>query len=393
MAPPLRHFRHIPPAEMSRLFHLPPQAFGIDDDREALAIGLGATLYLPATRPQIAADVVRQAGRGVTSMVVCLEDAIRDEDVPAAEANAAAQLRDLAADPRPRPLLFVRVRCPEQITTLVEQVGPAIEVLSGFVVPKFTGAVGPAYLDAAVAASARSGHHLYVMPVLESPEIIFRESRTSALVEVQQLLDKYRDQVLAVRIGATDLCAAFGLRRPIDVSIYEVRVVADVIGEIVNILGRADDRGFVVTGPVWEYFTTPERIFKPQLRSTPFVEHEPAASQLRDSLISHALDGLIREVVLDQANGLTGKTVIHPSHTETVHALSVVSHEEYQDAVDLLRPESSGGGVLTSGYANKMNEVKPHRAWARRVLRRAAAFGVIREDISYVDLLGIEAAR
>ncbi|MEU0382507.1 HpcH/HpaI aldolase/citrate lyase family protein, partial [Streptomyces cyaneofuscatus] len=32
-----------------------------------------------------------------------------------------------------------------------------------------------------------------------------------------------------------------------------------------------------------------------------------------------------------------------------------------------------GGGVLRSAYTNKMNEVKPHRAWAERTLRRAEA--------------------
>jgi hypothetical protein len=70
-----------------------------------------------------------------------------------------------------------------------------------------------------------------------------------------------------------------------------------------------------------------------------------------------------------------------------VHALSVVSHEEFRDASDILRPESGGGGVLRSAYTNKMNEVKPHRAWAERTLLRAEAFGVAREDVSFVDLL------
>jgi hypothetical protein len=35
-----------------------------------------------------------------------------------------------------------------------------------------------------------------------------------------------------------------------------------------------------------------------------------------------------------------------------------------------------------------MNESKPHAAWARRTLLRARAFGVAREDVSFVDLLG-----
>ena len=70
-----------------------------------------------------------------------------------------------------------------------------------------------------------------------------------------------------------------------------------------------------------------------------------------------------------------------------MHALSVVSHEEFSDAQDILRPERGGGGVLRSAYTNKMNEVKPHRAWAERTLLRAEVFGVAKEDVGFVDLL------
>ena len=68
--------------------------------------------------------------------------------------------------------------------------------------------------------------------------------------------------------------------------------------------GRADGTGFTVTGPVWEYFRVPERVFKPMLRSSPFLEGQ--AVELRERLIAHAMDELLREISLDQANGLTG---------------------------------------------------------------------------------------
>lgn len=71
--------------------------------------------------------------------------------------------------------------------------------------------------------------------------------------------------MLAVRLGATDLCAAYGLRRPRDLTVYDLHLIADVIADVVNVLGRADDTGFVVSGPVWEYFSGAERMFKPQL--------------------------------------------------------------------------------------------------------------------------------
>ena len=41
---------------------------------------------------------------------------------------------------------------------------------------------------------------------------------------------------------------------------------------MVNVLGREDGTGFTITGPVWEYFRLQERMFKPQLRRSPFME-------------------------------------------------------------------------------------------------------------------------
>src|SRR5262249_52561292 len=156
---------------------------------------------------------------------------------------------------------------------------------------------------------------------------------------VRALVDKYRDFVPAVRIGATDISGAYGLRRSRDLTVWDVRVVADVISAVVNIFGRVEGDGYVVAGPVWEYYPAQERMFKPQLREAPSAAHEELA--LRTRLIAADLDGLIREVVLDRANGLIGKTVIHPSHVAAVHALSVVTYEEYADACDVLATNAS----------------------------------------------------
>ncbi|MFF7265188.1 HpcH/HpaI aldolase/citrate lyase family protein [Streptomyces sp. NPDC008159] len=382
----MRHFGHIAPEERQRLFFREPGFFTADSPARVLAAALGATLYSPATRERLADDIVKQAGRGVVSMVLCLEDSIDDAEVVGAEENLVRQFADLAARPDPElPLLFIRVRFPEQIPDLVRRLGPDVRLLSGFVLPKFTEERGIAFLEALTAAEAASGRRLFAMPVLESPELMYRETRVEALQGIAHTVDKYRDRVLALRLGVTDFCSSYALRRAPDMTAYDVQIVASVIADVVNVLGRADGTGFTVTGPVWEYFRVQERMFKPQLRTSPFLENR--AGRLRETLIEHALDGLLREISLDQANGLLGKTCIHPSHVLPVHALSVVSHEEFSDAEDILRPERGGGGVLRSASRNKMNEVKPHRAWAERVLQRAEVFGVANEDIGFVDLL------
>ncbi|WP_411147208.1 HpcH/HpaI aldolase/citrate lyase family protein [Streptomyces sp. A30] len=382
----MRHFGHIAPEVRQRLFHLEPCEFTADSSARLLAVALGATLYSPATRPRLADDIIKQTGRGVVSMVLCLEDSIGDEEVADAEENLVRQFEDLAGrEGMDLPLLFIRVRTPEQIPDLVRRLGTAARLLSGFVMPKFTEERGIPFLEALASAETASGRRLFAMPVLESPELLYRESRVETLEGISRAVDKYRERVLALRLGVTDFCSSYGLRRAPDMTAYDVQVVASVIADVVNMMGRADGTGFTVTGPVWEYFRVQERMFKPQLRRSPFLEGK--AEELREALIEHAMDGLLREITLDQANGLQGKTCIHPSHVLPVHALSVVSHEEFSDAQDILRSERGGGGVLRSAYTNKMNEVKPHRAWAERTLLRAEVFGVANEDIGFVELL------
>ena len=389
----MRHFGYLSASDTDALFEAPPEQFGRESAADLLAVALGATLYMPASRPALAADVTKQAVAGVTSVVVCLEDAIADDELAEAEANLVAALTELHEQARTElPLLFVRVRTPGQIPQLVSLLGPAARVLDGFVLPKFTAALGVAYLRAVDEADALRGPGpvLRVMPVIESGDVLYAETRVEELTRLRDLLHRERRRILAIRLGATDLCALYGLRRSPDLSIYDVKVVSDLIADVVNVLGRADGSGFTVTGPVWEYFGGPERIFKPQLRQSPFVEHDEP--DLRGHLVSRAIDGLIREVTLDRANGLTGKTAIHPSHVAVVNALSVVSHEEHRDAADVLG-SGRAGGVLASVHRNKMNEVRPHTAWARDTMLRARVFGVAADGVSFVDLLAASLPR
>jgi len=390
----MRHFGFLNKTQTKRLFHQAPSELSIDSPAPLLAAALGATLYCPGDRPKIAKDVVKQASRGCVSMVLCLEDSIADSAVEGAEINVAGALTTLhrLSVEKPRtalPLLFVRVRTPEQMLRVAELSGDGLDLLSGFVVPKFQNETGYAqeFFAALREIQKRSGadgkdgrRRLRLMPILESPVMIHSETRSSALSSIREIIYDNRDDVLAARIGATDLSSAFGLRRSRDLSVYDVKVVSAVIADIVNVLGRDD--GFVVTGTVWEHYDT-ERILRPQLRLTPFVEANE--KELRHKLMLAGLDGLIREISLDQANGLLGKTVIHPSHVPVVHAMSVVSHEEFLDATAILG--NVGGGASASPYGNKMNESKPHSTWARKTMLRAEAFGVSSESTTFVDLL------
>ncbi|OBK27463.1 ATP/GTP-binding protein [Mycobacterium asiaticum] len=386
----MRHFHHLSDAEHQRLFFQAPEELAADADCELLAVALGATLYMPADRPGLTATVARSAGQGVCSMVLDLEDAIDAGAAEAALGNVVSVLDELAETRQgARAMLFVRVRSTECIKRIAGTLAGGRDALTGFVIPKFEAGTGEQFLQEVAQAAQVLDKRLYCMPVLESAALAYRQSRDRELTAIGELLAAYRDSVLALRIGATDMCGVFGIRRDRDHTIYDVQVIADVIGDIVNYFGRADGTGFVITGPVWEYFADHERLFRSMLRTTPFAEHD--AVRFRDQLVSRDLDALLRELSLDRANGLHGKTVIHPSHVAAVHALAVVTHEEYRDAVDVMAAEESG--VRRSEYRNKMNEPRPHRIWAQQVLRRAQVFGVTRQGVSFVDLLTVLAGR
>lgn len=393
MKGPMRHFRSLTALQSSTLFHRLPVELTAHSSPELQAVALGGTLYTPANRPNLVKDILRQRDLGCVSMVLCLEDSIPDADVASAEDNVVSTLEVLAEYDEALPLLFVRVRTPEQMLSVGRRAGAATGVLTGFVIPKFDNesGVAAAFLEALHIIQAElglDGNHsintrrLRVMPILESPSVIHIETRAAALTNIYTLLAANREDILSVRIGATDMSSAFGLRRSRDLTIYDVNVVASVIGDIVNVLGRPDG-GFVISGPVWEHFANTERVLRPQLRVTPFVG--PQEIELRQRIMTANLDTLIREIELDLANGLLGKTVIHPTHVALVHAMSVVSHEEYLDALAIAG--NTNGGAAASPYGNKMNEMKPHQAWAQRTLLRADAFGVAAANISFVDLL------
>lgn len=378
----MQHFDFLTEDQRDALFAVPPQPVRRDGDRAQLALALGATFYSPGTRPGLADDARRAASIGTTSHVWCLEDAIPHDAVAAAQANVVAQLQDLRPGER-LPLLFVRVRTPEQVVEVAAQAGPGARHLSGFVLPKFRpGPEGEAWLQAVELASALAGTRLFAMPVLEHPDLAWHETRRDHLTAVRALLDRYREHVLAVRVGGTDLCGLFGLRRDRDTTIYDVAVVRDMLADVLNTFARRGD--YVVSGPVWEHFAGNDRLFKSQLRQTPF--ENTRSLRLHSQLVRDDVDELLREVSLDRANGFAGKTVIHPTHVSVVNAMLAVTREEYDDALVVLAGRSSGG-VVRSPSGGKMNELGPHALWAEQVLARASVYGVLAEPDGVVALL------
>ena len=106
----------------------------------------------------------------------------------------------------------------------------------------------------------------------------------------------------------------------------------------------------------------------------------------QETLINDAVDGLLRELLLDRANGFIGKTIIHPTHIPYVNGMLAVTKEVYDDAMQIL---DTSGGVVKSTSGNKMNEIGPHRCWAEKIVMRAKAYGVIENESKYRDLFEV----
>ncbi len=387
----MKYFSYLSDFQKECIFYKQPISLTKDCSKEQLEYALGATLYMPATRQDIAQILISSKYKELCSVVLCLEDSIGDSEVQLAEnlvvthllaiqtaiENNVISLEDL-------PFIFIRVRTAAQIQFLAEKLGLSIGLLSGFVFPKFSTENAQAYLDA-LNDTIKSYHvKLYGMPILETPDLLYKETRIPQLIKLKEILIRYNEVILNVRIGATDLCGLYGIRRNCHTTIYDISIIRDLISDIINFFGR----DFVISGPVWEYFDGVPRILKPQLRQTPFKDlNGEEGLKVRAQLLSEYTDGLIKETLLDLSNGLTGKTVIHPTHLKVVQSLNVVSKEEYLDALNILQNANGRVGVLKSTFANKMNEIKPHERWATKIMLKSKIYGVYNEGFNFIDLL------
>lgn len=363
-----------------------PVEFNKYTDRNVLQYCLGATMYMPGHK-DFTDSILTHKYPGLTAMVMCFEDACKLEDVPRAEQNSIHTL-DVLSDKLDKgeityadiPLLIFRVRNIDQFKHFSSMLKPEhMKVLAGFNFPKFNAENGEAYFALLKELNEKFGEIIYGMPIIEDRTVAFKETRMAELMGIKKILDSYKELVLNVRVGATDFSSCFGARRDVEYTIYDIMTVSDILLDILNVFSRDGD--YVVSGPVWEYFKV-----KKEMRFTDLPKINIQESLMkREPLVSPEVDGLMRELILDKANGFIGKTIIHPSHINFVNGILAVTKEEYEDAVQVL---GTSGGVIKSSNFNKMNEIGPHHLWAEKLVARAEAYGVIESKQSYLELFG-----
>jgi citrate lyase beta subunit len=362
-----------------------PVDFNKYTDRSLLQYCLGATMYMPGTK-DFAQAVIDKKYPGLTSMVMCFEDACPEEDVPAAELNSIHVLETLKeAEDRGKlkyediPLLFFRVRSPEQFMHFSAMLKKEhVRYVTGFNFPKFNGVNGGAYMNHLVELNNKFGEVIYGMPIIEDARVAYKETRLLELMAIKNICDCHKNLILNIRVGGTDFSSCFGVRRGINSTIYDIMTVANCLMDILNVFTRNND--YTVSGPVWEYFRVNKRM---KFEDLPKIDIQDTLLK-RTPVVNDAVDGLMRELILDQANGFMGKTCIHPTHLNYINGMLAVTNDEYNDAYQILH---TSGGVIKGSKG--MNEIKPHTNWATKVLMRAEAYGVIENEKEYIKLFGV----
>ncbi|MEQ4222147.1 MULTISPECIES: HpcH/HpaI aldolase/citrate lyase family protein [Pseudomonas syringae group] len=298
---------------------------------------LGGTLYMPATRDDILDVVFAEKLPELRSLVVCLEDAVALIDIETALVNlrqVLTRIQDRGGRPANGPLLFVRPRDAAMARILNDW--PLMAHVDGFVVPKLSLKTLSSW-EQAVTNPA-----LALMPTLETPEVF----NPTAMVELGQALKANLDErIIALRIGGNDLMGCLGLRRNPAMTLYGTPM-GYVIPMLAGVMGS---QGFALTAPVFEQLATP--------------------------------DILQQELTLDIANGLVGKTAIHPSQVNIIQNALRVSLEDMNSARMILN--SVAPAVFK--YNDAMCEPATHYKWATHIMERAKWHGVLPAPASIMD--------
>ena len=242
------------------------------------------------------------------------------------------------------PKIFIRVRNPQQIHRLIKSLGRSVEIVTGFIIPKFSLDNASDYINEVIRANELASKNIYMMPIYENSSIIDLRNRTDILYSLKDSLSQVEDLVLNIRVGGNDLCHMFGFRRHSNESIHQIRPVSDIFSDIITVYGM----DYVVSGPVWEYYAG-----------------------------DNWKDGMIQEIQDDKLCGFIGKTVIHPAQIPVVNCSYQVSEKDFKDAQEILNWNKNSASLVSgNSVRERMNEYKTHINWAQRIIYLAESFGV-----------------
>lgn len=315
---------------------------------DVLYYSVGALLYCPANKESIADSIIHEKFGNKFSLALCLEDTINDDFVTEAEQTLIESINKIFINYQKQPFylpkIFIRVRNSEQIERLTKAFKEGIEIITGFIIPKFNSDNSTEYINQLIKANELVSKKIYVMPIYENSSIIDLRNRTDILYSLKESLSPIEELVMNIRVGGNDLCHMFGFRRHSDESIHQIKPISNIFSDIITIYGM----DYVVSGPVWEYYAG-----------------------------DNWEKGLIQEIQDDKLCGFTGKTVIHPNQIPIINRAYQVSRNDFNDAQAILNWNRNSNAFVSGSEAKeRMNEYKTHINWAQKTVFLAEAYGI-----------------
>jgi citrate lyase beta subunit len=187
----VKHYSHLTDDDTARLFCIPPAAFDRSAEKTLLQYALGGTMYIPAVKSGTLDMLLLTKYPSLTSLVLCLEDAIGPHQSEQAMGNLAALFSGLGDAVQKNatllsrlPLIFIRVKTREELEALLAN-PRVLRFCCGFVLPKYAPESGRRALALIDAAGRASGTRLYALPLIETARVIARETRVAELSAIR----------------------------------------------------------------------------------------------------------------------------------------------------------------------------------------------------------------
>jgi len=285
---------------------------------------LGGTLFVPASHKNLEKILSGEKYPELRSIVIDFEDGLASADRTQALTHLPLLLKSLQ---KTKLLRFIRPQNEKMLKKLLQYEN--IEKIDGFILPKFNLDNAETYLKVFQNATFKTKNFKF-MPSIEGKELF----DPLKLQKLREILLPYQKEIVCIRFGAQDMLRQLDLKQK--GSLYSMLVPSQVIANVISTFKPYD---FEISAPVYPDFSD--------------------------------IDGFTQEIQYELQNGLTSKTIIHPSQIAPLNALYQVSRTEEQEAKIILEKED---GVVN--LEGKMGERKTQKPWAEQILKRVKSFGI-----------------
>jgi citrate lyase beta subunit len=292
--------------------------------REFDYIELGGCMYTPAMSPHLIKIANGEKFPFLKSVVFCLEDAIKQEQVDEAMNNIQNFLQNYKQS---NIKVFIRPRSVDNLKEILALDG--IEKIDGFSLAKFGCENMKEYFEIFDTLEDR----FYIMPVIESRDM-FDVDKLKNIREF--LLTQIKHPIVTLRIGGEDMFKTLGLKKSCEDSIHDFHISSKIFAELFSVF---KPYGFNINAPVYNC-----------------LGHE---------------EFLASEVQRDIKEGFFGKTIIHPNQAKVCNEVYKVSVKELEEARAIL--DSTNEAIFR--FEDKMCEPEAHQVWAKNIIKRSEIYG------------------